>query len=126
MPRGALPNYKQRLEPILDNYLMKSIELSNGAYHPETGFYSILTIEGAASRDSAQDIVRALYRSKYHLNKKLNPKIGLYNKVSKNKAGTYDVEFAAVHLSYAKKYITDEYSEDASKWPYNPRAKAEK
>lgn len=126
MPRGGLPNYKMRLEPILDKYVMMSIELANGEHNADTGHYATLTIEGATSRDSAHEIVKALNRSAYHLNKKLQPKVGIAYKIIKKSDRTYDVEFRAVHKSYAKAYVIQTYGEDPKGWPYWSRMKADK
>jgi hypothetical protein len=123
MPRGGVPEYKKRLEPIMDDHVMMSISQANGIYDPDTGHYAHLVYAGCKTEDYAANIVKAINRSPWHLNKKLPEPIGVTCKIRQAKDGTYNVEFFAVNKAHTYKYMIDTYGSDPSKWPYDPREK---
>jgi hypothetical protein len=119
MPRGTLPEYRKRLEPILDHYLQMAID-SVGGKHDESGKYATLLYTGCESRDRANEIRKALYRSAYHL------KVSLSYKIHNRADGTYDVEFTVYEKKHATAYHINAHGSDPSKWAYHPRKKLSK
>ena len=120
MPRGPAPGWRQRKQPVLDDYLLASIHQAGGKHHPETGHYAQLVIAGCASMDEAREYVRGLHRSGRYLVKYAIADIGINAKIRKND-GKFDVEFSAVDKAMARKHVIEKYGPDRSKWPYDPR-----
>lgn len=118
MPRAPIPDYKKRQGTVRDAEVMLSIEKANGVFDPATGRYATITHYGCETRERAEEVQRELYRCKWHLNKKLNPKIGISCKIVKQKDGTYNVDFFAVNLDHARAYVPKTYGSDKSKWAY--------
>lgn len=114
-PRGQAPEWKRRKEPILDEYLQASIDHAGGVFHPETGHYAELIYAGCPTRERANEIKQALYRSAYHM------KVSLAATVTPAKDGTFSVTFKAIDKVHAKAYILAKHGTDRSKWPYDPR-----
>ena len=114
MPRGPAPPYRQRKEPVRDDWLQQSVERANGRHHPETGHYAPLVIADCGSREEANEEIRALHRA--------GRRLGLSVMASVTRRGNvYDVEFRAVHKSYARAYVVRKYGQDRTRWPYDPR-----
>ena len=117
MPRGALPEYRRRKEPVLDDHLRASVERANGTPDPETGKYATLIYAGCESRERAKEIVRALYRSARYV------KVSVATVIHPANDGTFNVEFTAINKAHARKYVLEKYGTDRSKWAYDPRAR---
>lgn len=117
MPRGPAPQWKRRLEPIMDDYLRASVDRANGIPHPDTGHYAELIYAGIESRERATEIKKALYRSGRYV------KVSVSATVHPADDGTYLVRFKAIDKAQAKRYILEKYGTDRSKWPYDPRRK---
>lgn len=88
----------------------------NGIYHPETGHYGELVYAGCPTRERAQEIRRALFRSGKHVGCSVSAKIVKNGEV-------FDVHFKAIDKTMAKQYMLDHYGEDRTKWPYSPYRK---
>jgi len=116
MPRGAAPPWRARKEPILDDHLYASVTQAGGV-HNEQGHYATLIHAGCESRERAQEIKKALYRSAYHLD------VSLMTKIIKAGDGTYSVEYTAIDKAHGKKYMLEIHGPDRSKWSYDPRRK---
>jgi hypothetical protein len=113
-----LPPYRTRKEPIRDPWLNESIARAAGKHHPKTGHYAELVIGDCASREEAQEEVRALHRAGRRLGVSVIAGIEKRGKL-------YDVRFRAVHKDYGRAHIVAKYGTDRSKWPYDPRRRGE-
>jgi hypothetical protein len=114
MPKGPAPEWKRRLEPILDHEVQASIDQSNGQHDPDTGWYATLHHTGCDTYKRAQEIKRALYRSARHL------KVSLRTDIIRGANGTWTVEFTAVNKAHGKAYIAQQSGGDPSRLAYNP------
>jgi hypothetical protein len=123
MPRSPAPNWRQRKQPVLDQYIKASIDAAGGKYDPDTGWYGTLHYTGCGTRDRAKEIVQALHRSAYYMCTHNIADVGANCKIIKARDGTYTVEFRASNKAHARAAVIAKYGEDRSKWPYNPRAK---
>lgn len=112
MPRSPAPQWRQRKEPILDDYARASISLANGK-HDEDGHFATLQYRGCQTREHAKEIAQALRRTKKYTGYTVVPRIKPADD------GTFIVEFFAVHPSYSQKYIVEKYGPDRTKWPYS-------
>lgn len=115
MPRGPQPEYKRRKEPVLDDYLRASMSRANGTPDPETGHYAELVYAGVETRERAEEIKRALFRSARHV------KVSVTATVEPADDGTYRVRFKAIDKLFARRFILEKHGPDRSKWPYDPR-----
>lgn len=113
MPRSAAPEWKRRKEPVLDHLLHASVAHVNGVYHPETGHYGELVYAGCPTRERAQEIRRALFRSGKHTGHSVTATIVKNGEV-------FDVHFKAIDKTMAKQYMLQRYGTDRTKWPYSP------
>jgi hypothetical protein len=122
MPRGPAPSWRARKEPVLDAYILASVEKAGGLgkHHPETGHYATLVIKGLASRDEADEYSRALYRCAHYLNRTGQLPVGMSAKI-KRAGNRYEIEFRAVDKTLARAHVMAKYGPDRSKWPYDPR-----
>jgi hypothetical protein len=120
MPRGSIPEYKKRLEPILDAHLQASIDAVGGV-HDETGAYGTVVYAGCPTYERAQEIIRALYRSAWHMQVSL-PKPDIVRADD----GSYQVHYRAVNKKAGRAYIVAKANGDRRNLAYDPRAKAEK
>jgi len=114
MPRGPAPQWRRRVEPVLDAELQASIDQSNGECDPATGWYSTLHYAGCADYDRAKEIKRALYRSARHF------KVSLTTKIFRADDGTFTVEFTAISKAHGQAYIAAKAQGDPSRLAYNP------
>jgi hypothetical protein len=118
MPRAQAPEWRRRKQPVLDDHLRTSITQANGIPDPTNGHYAKVVYAGCPTKERAQEIKTALYRS------------GRYVKVSVSATvvpagdGTWQVHFFAIDKTYAKKYMLERYGTVAN-FPYNPRRKGE-
>ena len=122
MPRSPAPQWRQRKEPVLDDYVLASIEQAggHGKHHPETGHYATLVITGLADREEAAEYVRALNRAALFLHKYKRADVGMSAKAERTATG-YQVRFHAVDKTLARAHVLRKYGSDRSKWPYDPR-----
>lgn len=117
MPRGAAPQWKRRLEPILDDHLRASIARANGIASPDNGHYAKVVYAGCESKERAQEISKALYRAARYVG------VSVKTEIVKAGDGTYQVHFYAIDKTHARKYMLERYGTDRTKWPYDPRRK---
>lgn len=124
MPRGPAPQWRARMQPVLDGHLLKSVDKAggHGSHDPATGYYGTLYIRGLADRAEAEEWKRALYRSAKHLHRYRVADIGVSATIRRT-GGTYEIEFVAVDKTIARKHVMEKYGPDPSKWPYNPHAR---
>jgi hypothetical protein len=122
MPRGPAPEWTRRKPPVLDGYVLASVNQAGGPgrHHPETGHYATLHIRGLADKDEAREYVQALYRSAHYLHRKKIADVSMSAKPVRH-GDTWSVEFRAVDKTLARKHVLDRYGPDRSKWPYDPR-----
>lgn len=122
MPRGPAPGWRQRKPPVLDAWVLSSVQRKPRP--AADGHHAELHIAGLATREEAREHVRALHRSARYLTKYSEHDIGIRAHIHKA-GGGYKVQFWAVDKTAAKKYILDTYGPDRSKWPYDPRRRGE-
>jgi len=122
MPRGPAPAWRARKEPVLDDWILASVEQAGGigSHHPETGHYRQLVIRGLADKDEADEWRRALFRCAHYLNRTGQAPVSMSARIGKDKDG-YKITFTAVDKTLARKHVLDRYGPDRSKWPYDPR-----
>jgi hypothetical protein len=122
VPRSAAPQWRQRKQPVLDDYVMASIEQAGGQGHhnPETGHYAELIIRGLTSREEAGEYVRGLNRAALWLHRNRGAEIGMSAKAEKAADG-YRVRFKAIDKTTARAHVLAKYGPDRTKWPYDPR-----
>jgi hypothetical protein len=118
MPRGPAPQWKRRIEPVLDAHVLASVNA--GPMNPENGHYAVLVYTGCQSMDRAQRIKRNLFNSAKILGYSMGAKI------ESLPDGSYQVRFNAREKKYARAAVIAKYGPDRSKWPYDPRKKAGK
>jgi hypothetical protein len=105
------PYWQMRKQPILDEYIQASVNLTNGQYN-ELGHYGTLKYVGCETRDRANEIKDSLYRSARHF------KVSLAYKVIHEKDDTYSVEYTVVNKAHARAYVIEKYGNNPEKWPY--------
>jgi len=122
MPRSPVPEWRRRKEPIVDDWVLASVQQAGGPgkHHPETGHYATLLITGLADRAEAEEYVRALNRCALYLHRAKIADVGMSAKVEQGPAG-YVVRFKAIDKTLARQHVLQRYGPDRSKWPYDPR-----
>jgi hypothetical protein len=122
MPRGAAPEWRRRKPPVVDAWILASIQQAGGLgkHHPETGHYATLKITGLKDREEAGEWSRALYRCAHFLNRTGQAAVSMSATI-KRVSGGYEIEFRAVDKTMARKHVLEKYGADRSKWPYDPR-----
>jgi hypothetical protein len=108
---------------VLDDWVLASIQRANSKTD-EQGHYGELHIGGLATRDEASEYVRALHRSGRYLTRYSQYEVGVRAKIHKS-GRTYKIQFWAVDKTAARAYVLAKYGPDRSKWPYDPRRKAD-
>jgi hypothetical protein len=116
LPRGGQPQWKRRLEPVLDAHLQASVTQASGT-HDSDGHYATIHYTGCETRERAKEIVQALHRSGRHL------VLSVSAKVIPASDGTFTVEYCAIDKAHARAHVLAKYGSDRSKWPYDPRRK---
>lgn len=128
MPRANAPEWRRRLEPVLDDWIKASINMSNGKCDPVTGAYTTLVINDLKSEAEANEYQKALYRSAHYLH---NPKrskrreslnCSVTAKTYPNADGTFRIEFTVFNKDHARIYVSKTYGDDHTKRPYDSRA----
>lgn len=112
--------FLRRTEPIVDHYVMASINSVNGVHHKETGHYGKMTVTGFGSQQEAKDFKKALCRCALWMHRRTETHVGIAYKILKQGDGTYNLEYSAVNKEHAKAYVELKYG--ANK-PYNPHAR---
>jgi hypothetical protein len=116
VPRGPLPEYRRRKEPVLDHVLQACLDQAGGKHDPQTGRYGILHWTGCETRDRVTEIVRALYRSARHMNLSLP-----YPDVVKQPDNTFTIVVQPAHKSFGRKHQIATKGTDRSQWAYDPK-----
>src|SRR5581483_12118532 len=117
MPRGPGPGWRARKAPVLDDWLMTSVERAggHGRHHPETGHYGDLVIV-CDDITEARQYSQALYRSARHLHRWRIADIGVsVDRPRKRKDGKYILTFRAVDKTLARAHVMQKYGSDRSK-----------
>jgi hypothetical protein len=123
MPRGPAPGWRQRKEPVLDNYVLASVTQAGGiGKHNPEGHYAELIIRGLADRDEAKEWQQALYRCAHYLNRTGQAAVSMSAKIERDGDG-FRIRFKAVDKTHARAHVMRKYGPDRSKWPYDPRRK---
>lgn len=129
MPRGPAPGWKRRMEPVVDDWIIASVNAAGGIgkHDPLTGHYGDLHIKGLASRDEAMEWRRALFRCAHYMHRTGQAPVSMSARIIKH-AGkcteqncAFHIEFRAVDKTTAKAHVLARYGPDRSKWPYDPR-----
>lgn len=120
MPRGPAPGWRARKEPVVDHWVLASIDRAKGR-HDKTGHYADVVIAKIATRDEAREWVRALHRSGRYLTKYTRHQVGIHTDRPVRDGNGWKLTFRAVDKAYARKSVIDRYGPDRTKWPYDPR-----
>lgn len=122
MPRGPSPQWRRRKEPVVDHWVLASVEQAGGIgrHHPKTGHYGELIIDGLTSRAEAAEWKRALFRCAHYLNRTGQASVGMSADIERDGRG-YRIRFRAVDKTLARQHVMAKYGSDRSKWPYDPR-----
>jgi hypothetical protein len=124
MPRGPAPGWRARKPPVVDDYVLASVNEAGGPgqHHPETGHYAELVIRGLADRDEADEWRRALYRCAHYLCRTGIADVSMSaDKPKRTAKGTYNITFRAIDKTRARAHVMAKYGPDRNKWPYDPR-----
>ena len=122
MPRSPVPEWRKRKDPVLDHYVLASVEQAGGPgkHHPQTGHYAELVIRDLADREQAMEYVRALNRAALHLCRYQVADVGMSARIEHTAEG-YQIRFRAIDKTLARQHVLQRYGPDRSKWPYDPR-----
>lgn len=123
MPRGPGPAWRARKPPVLDDWVMASVQRAGGPgkHHPATGHYGELVIV-CATGDEAREYSRALYRSARYLHKWRLADVGISaDRPKKRPDGKWGLKFRAVDKTLARNHVMEKYGPDRTQWPYDPR-----
>jgi hypothetical protein len=123
MPRGPVPSWTFRREPVTDAYVLASVKQAGGIGHhdPATGHYAEMVIRGLGSMDEAAEWKNSLYRCAHYLNRKgIAPVSMSQAKIERDGTG-FLIRFRAGDKTYARQKVLSKYGPDRSKWPYDPR-----
>ena len=124
MPRGPAPTWNKRMEPVLDDWIMASINQAGGVgkHHPTTGHYATLRITGLTDQAQAAEYKKALHRCAFYLHRHGKVSVSMHaDRPVREIDGTYSITFRAVDKTFAKAAVLARYGNDRSKWPYDPR-----
>lgn len=105
---------------MLDHLVLESINQAGGTCHPETGHYAKLVYKGCETKERAEEIKRALFRSAVYMHKHGHANVSMSAKIVR-RGNEWDVEFLAINKEHAQAYVVRKYGEDRTKWPYSPR-----
>lgn len=122
MPRGPAPAWRKRKDPVLDDYVMASVEQAGGlgSHDPGSGHYHELVIKGLTSREEAAEWSRALYRSAHYLARNNIADVSMNAKIERD-GDAYRIRYKAIDKTRARAHVLERYGSDRSKWPYDPR-----
>lgn len=122
MPRGPTPQWRRRKEPILDDWILESIERAGGIgkHHPQTGHYAELVISDLADKAEAAEYKRALFRCAHYLTRTAQVPVSMSADIERD-GRKYRIRFRAVDKTLARQHVMAKYGNDRSKWPYDPR-----
>lgn len=125
MPRAAAPTWRQRKDPVLDHYVMASVQQAGGIgkHDATTGHYATLVIRDLADRAEADEYVRALNRAALHLHRYKVAEVGMSAKAERD-GERWAVRFKAIDKTHARAHVLAKYGPDRSKWPYDPRRRS--
>jgi len=124
MPRGPAPSWRVRKEPVVDHYILASVNQAGGLgrHHPQTGHYGTLVINDLADAAEADEYRRALYRCAHYLNRTGTAPLSMSaDKPVRGINGRYSITFRAVDKTLARQHVLQRYGADRSRWPYDPR-----
>ena len=124
MPRSPVPEWRKRKEPILDHYVLASIEQAGGLgkHDPVSGHYGTLLVRELADREEAAEYVRALNRAALHLRRYQVADVGMSGPDGTHGAEGYQIRFRADRQDRSpRQHVLRRYGPDRSKWPYDPR-----
>lgn len=126
MPRGPAPGWRERKQPITDDYLLAAVSQAGGPGHhdPVTGLYGTLVIKGLADRAEAGEWSRSLYRCALWLCRNRNADISAAAKILRD-GKKYKIEFSVFNKTHARAYLMTKHGTDRSKWPYDPRRRGD-
>lgn len=126
MPRGPAPSWRRRKEPVLDAWVLASVEKSGGIgkHHPKTGHYAEMIIKDLTSREEAEEYRRGLFRCAHYLNRTGQAPVSMNAKIEKD-GRKFLIRFKAVDKTLARQHVLDRYGPDRSKWPYDPRRRGQ-
>lgn len=122
MPRGPAPAWRARKQPVLDDWIMASVNQAGGLgkHHPETGHYGELVIRDLADREEAGEWKAALYRCALYMCRNGIADVGMHAEIERDGDG-WLIRYKAVDKTHARAHVMAKYGKDRTKWPYDPR-----
>jgi hypothetical protein len=112
----------QRKLPILDGYILASVHQIGyglGNYDDE-GHYSTLVIRGLASRPTAQEWKRGLYRAALYLTRHGTPVSVSMAKIARDGLRGWKITYRVSDKDKAKAHQLAAHGSDKSRWAYDP------
>lgn len=125
MPRGPSPQWRRRLEPITDDWILASVERAGGIgrHDPANGHYAELIIDDLADKAEADEYRKSLFRCAHYLNRNGIAPVSMSADRAVRVGSKYQIRFRAVDKTMAKAFVLAKHGTDRSKWPYDPRRK---
>jgi hypothetical protein len=116
MPRGPVPEWRKRKEPILDAYINAAISLKP---MDDNGAYGTLVYNDVATLAEVKELSNALRRSAYHL----KVSVGVRHKEDPDHPGHWAITYTVYDKAHAKAWLIATKGPDRSQWKYDPRKK---
>ncbi len=125
--RGPAPAWRQRKEPVSDDYLLAVITQAGGPgqHDADTGLYGTLVIRGLKSRYEAKEWDLSLYRCALWLTRNKGADISVTTKIEHDGNG-YSVRFSVFNKTHGRAHVLAKHGADRTAWPYDPRRRGAK
>lgn len=124
MPRGPAPQWRARKQPVLDQHILAAVTAAGGVGKHNAGHYGQLVIDGFADADEAEEWRKALYRSAAYMHRNGVAPVSVSVKKERDGAG-WRLVFDVFDKTTARGHILSKHGADRSRWPYDPRRKAD-
>lgn len=112
----------QRKLPIMDRYILTSVTFPGyglGNYDAD-GHYKTLVIRGLATRATAQEWKRGLYRSALYLTRHGTPVSVSRADISRDGLHAWKLTYRVSDKERAKEHQVQAHGSDPARWAYNP------
>lgn len=123
MARGPAPGWRQRKEPVTDDYILAAVSQAGGlGKHDANGHYATLVIRGLADREEAIEYQRSLFRCALFLHRRRGIAVSMSAKISRDGKG-WKITYTVHDKTHASLYHLTAHGVDRTKWAYNPRGR---
>lgn len=124
MPRGPSPGWRQRKEPVVDEWLMAAVEQAGGVgKHDQHGHYAVLVIRGLENREEAAEYKRALFRCALWLTRNGVAELSVSQCDIERDGAAWKLTFRVSDKTHARKFQLETRGADRSRWAYDPRGR---